>query len=100
MSGFTRRGIAVALMFGMIASGLAVSGVASAEDRNAESVVKEFLTNWDARNVEAMMASYTENAAVIMSEGQRFNGKDSIEALMQNFAADFSSPAPRGIPIR
>ena len=58
----------------------------------SESVVKQFLANWDARNLEAMMASYTEDSAVLMPQQKPFKGKEQIHNLMKGFVDDFSKP--------
>lgn len=82
------------LAFVVLAGVLAMSPAARAGDSSVESetVVKQFLANWDARNLEAMMASYTEDSAVLMPQQKPFKGKEQIHNLMKGFVDDFSKP--------
>ena len=73
---------------------LALSPAARAGDASTESemVVKQFLANWDARNLDAMMTSYTDDSAVLIPQQKPFKGKEQIHGLMKGFVDDFSKP--------
>jgi SnoaL-like domain len=77
-----------------MAGALALSPAARAGDSSAESekVVKQFLANWDARNLDAMMTSYTDDSAVLIPQQKPFKGKEQIHTLMKGFVDDFSKP--------
>src|SRR5450631_1551527 len=82
------------LTFAVLAGVLALAPAARAGDSSAESevVVKQFLANWDARNLEAMMTSYTDDSAVLMPQQKPYKGKEQIHSLMKGFVDDFSKP--------
>lgn len=76
------------------AAALALSPVAHAADSTAESesVVKQFLAAWNARNLDGMMSAYADDAAVLVPEQKPFEGKEQIRTLMKGFVDDFSKP--------
>ena len=82
------------LAFVMLAGILAMPPAARAADSSTESeiVVKQFLANWDARNLDAMMMSYTDDSAVLLPQQKPFKGKEQIHNLMKGFVDDFSKP--------
>src|SRR5438105_4156218 len=82
---------ALATMAGVIAIGLS-SSAWSGDVGESEKVVRQFLSAWDARNLDAMMTAYTNDAAVIMPQQKPFKGKDQIRTLMKGFVDDFSKP--------
>ncbi len=67
-----------------------ISNVAAAT--SSEKVVRQFLIDWDARKLDAMMTAYSDDAAVLIPEQKPFKGKDQIRTLMKNFVDDFSKP--------
>src|SRR5437763_1744694 len=85
---------ALATMAGVIAIGLS-SSAWSGDVGESEKVVRQFLSAWDARNLDAMMTAYTNDAAVIMPQQKPFKGKDQIRTLMKGFVGDFPHRAPR-----
>jgi ketosteroid isomerase-like protein len=78
----------------VMAGALALSPAVRAGDSSPESerVVKQFLANWDARNLDAMMTSYTDDSAVLIPQQKPFKGKEQIRTLMKGFVDDFSKP--------
>jgi len=78
----------------VMAGVLALSPAARAGESavQSEMVVKQFLANWDSRNLDAMMMSYTDESAVLMPGQKPFKGKEQIRSLMKGFVDDFSKP--------
>jgi len=89
MKTLTRVGAAAALAV-IFAGGLVRPS--AAEMSESERTVRDFLTAWDARNLDGMMAEYADDAVVILPGQPPFQGVDKIRPLMQSFVDDFSKP--------
>jgi len=69
---------------------LAAAGTHAAEPPASERAVKQYLAAWDARDVEAMLATLADDAVVVIQQQAPIKGKDKVRGLLAAFVKEFS----------
>ena len=57
-----------------------------------ERLVRQYLSAWDARDVNAMLRTLAPDAVVIVPQQEPIVGRERIRPLLEHFVADFSQP--------
>ncbi len=77
-SSFVPAGAAAILVLAAISFGLSPAA-RSADMSDSEKVVRQFLSAWDARNLDAMMTAYGNDSAVICRNRSRSRARTRSE---------------------
>ncbi|BCM18737.1 nuclear transport factor 2 family protein [Mesorhizobium sp. J8] len=75
-----------------------VPAVAMAGDAASEAPVRQYLKAWDARDVEAMLKTFTDDAVVILPAQAPISGMQNLRGLLTAFVKSFSAPGATFTP--
>jgi uncharacterized protein (TIGR02246 family) len=73
-------------------SGAPAAGFGADAGTASETTVRQYLAAWDARDVNEMLRTFTDDAVVILPQQTPIKGKDKIAPLLAAFVKEFSQP--------
>jgi uncharacterized protein (TIGR02246 family) len=83
----------------VLAATAGVPAVAMADEgAPSEAPVRQYLKAWDARDVEAMLKTFTDDAVVILPAQAPISGTENLRGLLTTFMKSFSEPGATFTP--
>lgn len=89
-----------ALAASLLAATASLPATAMAEEGKApsEGPVRQYLKAWDARDVEAMLKTFTADTVVILPAQPPISGTENLRGLLTAFVKSFSQPGATFTP--
>jgi ketosteroid isomerase-like protein len=82
----------------VLAAALSVPAAAMADEAASEGPVRQYLKAWDARDVEAMLKTFTDDTVVILPAQAPISGTQNLRGLLTAFVKSFSEPGATFTP--